>query len=232
MADQKDSIGQRPLRQVIIPGSHDAATYEDSSCPYGLDGQHECWPWGPEEADYTQAQSEDVTAQLNAGSRFLDLRFSYADQAGYGGKDFYDYHGTDSNNNPIASYLKMSKVLIEVVSWVNQPGHEREIVWLDMRLYRSDQDPSLIKAICDATLGWQSAQGKVFQSSMLPPATALTDMSMNEIWALPSHPQIIVTGWSTCTGDEPMTKGAAYADACSGQYICDTIYPELYARKD
>jgi len=41
MADQKDIIGQRPLRQVVIPGSHDAATYEAPSpfCPAG-----ECWP--------------------------------------------------------------------------------------------------------------------------------------------------------------------------------------------
>jgi hypothetical protein len=231
MADQKDGIGQRPLRQVVIPGSHDAATYDDSSCPYGLDGQHECWPGGPIEADYTQAQSQDVTAQLNAGSRYLDLRFSYDDQAGYGGKDFYNYHG-DINGNPNASYLKMSKVLIDIVSWINQPGREREIVWLDLRLYHEDQDPSQSKAICDATLGWQLAQGKVFQSSMLPPNTALTDMSMNEIWALPGHPQIIVTGWSSCTGDDPMTTGAAYANACSAQYIWDTIYPELDARKD
>ena len=233
MADQKDSIGQRPLRQVVIPGSHDAATYDDFSCPYGLDGQHECWPWGPVEADYTKAQSQDITAQLNAGSRYLDLRFSYFDQgSGYGGKDFYNFHGTDKNNNPNVSYLRMSKVLVDIVNWINQPGHEREIVWLDLEVYREDQDPSQSKAICDATLGWQLAQGKVLQSSMLPPNTALTDMSMNEIWALPGHPQIIVTGWSSCTGDDPMTKGGAYADACSGQYIWDTISPELDARKD
>ena len=37
MADQKDIIGQRPLRQVVIPGSHDAATYDDPSCPYTWD---------------------------------------------------------------------------------------------------------------------------------------------------------------------------------------------------
>jgi hypothetical protein len=36
MADQKDIIGQRPLRQVVIPGSHDAATSDDPSCPYGI----------------------------------------------------------------------------------------------------------------------------------------------------------------------------------------------------
>src|SRR5262249_13870564 len=57
MADQKDIIGQRPLRQVVIPGSHDAATYDDPSCPYDIfgDGGHQCWPWGAIEAMITQA---------------------------------------------------------------------------------------------------------------------------------------------------------------------------------
>ena len=228
MADQKDIIGQRPLRQVVIPGSHDAATYEDASCPAG-----ECWPWGPIEAAFAQAQSQDVTAQLKAGSRYLDLRFSYWD--GEAGKDFFVFHGTapigdDPDPNP--SYLRMGKVLYDILVWINQPGHEREIVWLDMDLYREWRGPSLSKAICNATLGWELAQGKVIQSSMLPPYTALTDMSMNEIWALPGHPQIIVTGWSSCTGDNPMTKGGTWAGRCWGQNIWDQLFPELTARND
>jgi hypothetical protein len=108
MADQKDIIGQRPLRQVVIPGSHDAASYEDSSCP------GDCWPGGPLEAMATQAQSQDVTAQLNAGSRYLDLRFSYSDLLVAGAKDFYVFHGTigsGDNPDPILSFLKMSRCL-------------------------------------------------------------------------------------------------------------------------
>jgi hypothetical protein len=80
----------------------------------------------------------------------------------------------------------MAKVLYDILVWINQPGHEREIVWLDMAITNEDQDQSQSKAICDATLGWELAQGKVLKSSMLPPNTALTDMSMNEIWALPA----------------------------------------------
>src|SRR5262249_53773170 len=81
-------------------------------------------------------------------------------------------------------------------------------------------------------LGWELAQGKVFQSSMLPPNTALTDMSMNEIWALPGHPQIIVTGWSSCTGADLTASGGAYAGQCSGEDVWDVIFPELQARTD
>jgi hypothetical protein len=130
MADQKDIIGQRPLRQVVIPGSHDAATYEAPSpfCPAG-----ECWPGGPIETWHTQAQSQDITAQLNAGGRYFDLRFSYWDGDG---KDFFVFHGTDKQGNPNASYLRMAKVLVDIITWINQPGHEREIVWLGMDVYR------------------------------------------------------------------------------------------------
>jgi hypothetical protein len=154
-------------------------------------------------------QSQDITAQLNAGSRYFDLRFTYADnqQCDDCGKDFYNYHGTDDHGDPNYSDLKMTKVLDDIDTWINQPGHEREIVWLDMSVYREDQGQSQSKAICNATLGQQLAQGKVLQSRMLPPKTALTDMSMNEIWALPGQPRIIVTGWSSCTGDNPMTEG-------------------------
>ena len=227
MADQKDIIGQRPLRQVVIPGSHDAATYEDPSCPAG-----ECWAWDGIQAGYSVAQSQGVTAQLNAGSRYLDLRFSYADQEGYGGKNFYNFHGLDKNGNPNLSYLQMGVVLYAIDTWINQPGHEREIVWLDMAVIREDQGQSQSKTICDQNLGWELAQGKVFQSSMLPPNTALSDMSMNEIWALPGHPQIIVTGWSSCTGDDPMTKGATYANTCGAEAIWDKLFPELESRTD
>ena len=228
MADQKDIIGQRPLRQVVMPGSHDAATYDDPSCPAG-----QCWAWGPIEEFYTKAQSQDITAQLNAGSRNLDLRFSYADQEGYGGKDFYNFHGTDpKTGDPTLSYLRMAKVLYDILVWINQPGHEREIVWLGMQVYREDQDQSRSKTICDATLGWELAQGKVIQSSMLPPNTALTDMSMNEIWALPGHPQIIVSGWSNCTGANPVSSGGAWANKCSGKDVWNVIFPELEARTD
>jgi hypothetical protein len=230
MADQKDIIGQRPLRQVVIPGSHDAATYEDSSCPGG-----ECWHFGPPEALFTQSQSQDVTAQLNAGSRNLDLRFTAYDWDPAQGEDFYVFHGTDAKGVPNASLLKMDKVLVDIDTWLNQPGHEREIVFLGMFVYREDRDPAAraqSKAICDATLGWELAHGKVIQSSMLPPNTALTDMSMNEIWALPGQPQIIVTGWSSCTGADLTASGGAYAGKCSGKDVWSEIFPELVARTD
>jgi hypothetical protein len=31
-------------------------------------------------------------------------------------------------DNPYVSYLRMSKVLVDIDSWIDQPGHEREIV--------------------------------------------------------------------------------------------------------
>ena len=52
-------------------------------------------------------------------------------------------------------------------------------------------------------------------------------MSMNEIWALPGQPRIIVTGWDSCTGDNPMTEGSTYADKCTAKDIWDKLHPEL-----
>jgi hypothetical protein len=49
MADSAQAIGQRPLRQVIIPGSHDAATYGNFGASIVT--------------DYAQAQTQDITAQ-------------------------------------------------------------------------------------------------------------------------------------------------------------------------
>ncbi len=62
IADLSDTIGQRPLRQVIIPGSHDTGTYGHMSSFQ----------------DQAQAQNEDVTAQLNDGARVFDLRGRYS----------------------------------------------------------------------------------------------------------------------------------------------------------
>ena len=125
----------------------------------------------------------------------------------------------------------MSKVLVGIVNWINQPGHEREIVWLDLEVYREDQDPNeeqghLRRHPRLATRSGRSAP--VEHTAAEYGADRHVD---DEFWALPGHPQIIVTGWSSCTGDDPMTTGRVDADACSGQYIWDTISPELDARK-
>jgi hypothetical protein len=57
--DRKAIIGDRPLPKIVIPGSHDAGAYQISRGGGAMT---------------SRAQQVDIMAQLNAGSRFLDLR--------------------------------------------------------------------------------------------------------------------------------------------------------------
>ncbi|MGH7986799.1 MAG: hypothetical protein ACREQX_11020, partial [Candidatus Binataceae bacterium] len=95
MRDLAPVIGQRPLRQVVIPGSHDAATYGP-------------WPDAITQG-LAQAQDLDITGQLNAGSREFDLRFEYRDY-GNGNVDYWNYHGI-----AVSQYVRMGQVLGAIV---------------------------------------------------------------------------------------------------------------------
>src|SRR5262249_38684649 len=85
--------------------------------------------------------------------------------------------------------------------------------------------------ICENSIGEEIGKGHVLLPSLLPPNTTLYDMSMNELWALPGQPRLIVKGWDTCTNEPwppaPPPGLAAtpisniYADYCDSN---DTIY--------
>jgi hypothetical protein len=242
MADQADVIGQRPLRQVVLPGSHDAATYDTSNCM--LDHQVvPCWPLGPLETDFTEAQSQDITAQLNAGSRYFDLRFGCWDWADDPAHDGFTCLGSPDQDDywvdhgGYLSRVRMYDVLTDIVTWAVQPGHEREILVLTISIDNSfTGNSNVLNGICGSLLG-----GAVLQPSIVPPNTTLYDMSMNEIWALPGHPRII-TNWSDCTGQTwppappPGTAatpyGGYYADGCTSADIVDRLAPRLEGRLD
>jgi hypothetical protein len=235
MADQADVIGQRSLRQVVMPGSHDAATYENPTCNDATNPDACNWPDAITRG-YAQAQSQDITGQLNAGSRYLDLRFTCyqwqpapgqcngdPDNPASATDDYYVNHGG-------ASKLAMTTVLSEIVDWIEQPGHEQEIVVLDFSI-NIDQhsNPSRLQTICENSIGEEIGKGHVLLPSMVPPNMTLYDMSMNELWALPGQPRLIVKGWDSCTNEPwPSAPGFApapisniYADACTSD---DTIY--------
>ena len=83
MADT-GSIGRLPLGEVILPASHDSATY-------GFLDQR--WN-GPDPPGYTTVQDIDVYTQLQHGIRALDLRGK--DFTWDGKEDYYVYHGNDT----------------------------------------------------------------------------------------------------------------------------------------
>jgi hypothetical protein len=179
----------------------------------------------------------DITGQLNAGSRWFDLRFEYRDY-GNGNRDYWNFHGS-----AVSQYVRMGQVLGAIVDWSKQ--HPREILMLYINFGSNyGSDPNLLKQICSQTLGSKDAAGLVLQPSMVPQLFKLVpwpyDMSMNEIWALPGHPRII-TNWADCTGGEwglpPETVAlpfaTRYADRCSSaQAVIDGLAPSLEARTD
>ncbi len=232
MRDSAPVIGQRPLRQVVIPGSHDAATYDG---------------WGNQVTlGLAQAQSLNPPDQLNAGSRWFDLRFRLYDWGGGGCspdcRDYWNYHGQAVN-----SVVRMGDVLAAVVEWSTQ--HPQEILMLSIDVapqFAGDQ--TLLNQICSATLGSAVTAGLVLQPSMLPPGMTLWDLTMNEIWALPGQPRII-TNWAGCTGERwsnpdpakaPWPFATRYADRCldfyldpgQSRFILEALTPSLEARTD
>ena len=60
MDQMSDLIGSRPLKDVVIPGTHDSAMYPNL--------QH---------IDMAKCQDLDFTEQLNFGVRFFDFRCGY-----------------------------------------------------------------------------------------------------------------------------------------------------------
>jgi hypothetical protein len=72
--DRNAIIGDRPLTKIVIPGSHDAGSYQISRA-------------GGEMT--SRAQQVDVMSQLLAGSRFLDLRTDMYQDV------WYMHHGAD-----------------------------------------------------------------------------------------------------------------------------------------
>ena len=108
MGDMSDALGPRLLKQVVIPGSHDAGTYDFGGVP----------------APYAQAQDVDITAQLNAGSRYLDIRAAFGSPDNTKNEwDFWNVHDGFLSLN-----VRLSDMLQEVADWANQPGHEKEII--------------------------------------------------------------------------------------------------------
>ncbi len=230
MADMASVIGQRPLRQVVIPGSHDAATYENADCTDWWTGT-DC-NWDPITGPLAQAQGLDIAGQLDAGSRYFDLRFTtyvWGDSI-----DYFNFHGIAISRN------SMKSTLDKLFSWLELPGHEREIIVLDFTFGNAaGSDPDRLNQLCSDYL---SSSGRVLQPSMVPPNTNLYDMSMNEIWALPGHPQLIVKGWDGCTAQTwppaPPPGTAAtpisnyYSNLCDGPDIASAIGTPLQNRTD
>ena len=127
-----DAIGSLPLSKLSLAGTHDTMTYDLSRTISDGGIDDEAWlakllhdipglvnMVGASDFIRQQAQTQglNVTAQLDAGLRFLDFRIMYTS------KDWYCLHMLQSNH-PALHYLQ------QVRAWLDAHPSEVVVMWL------------------------------------------------------------------------------------------------------
>ncbi|MFH8336520.1 hypothetical protein [Streptomyces sp. AM6-12] len=124
-----DTVGDRPLNQIVMPGSHDAGTAgitKDSGMCDAGDTVGTARKWPALAASMSRTQSGSLVDQLEAGSRYLDLRLCkqgdrwYSYHGGPLGRQFFD--APDGRGGVVPGQAR------ELAEWIRT--HPREIVIL------------------------------------------------------------------------------------------------------
>ena len=202
MHDLGSQLWSRKLSDVIIPGSHDTATYGLPNDPISLIGK---------------AQTEDITSQLNDGIRDFDIRVKFNNGENCPGADgccgapgtgeLYGVHGI-----LYACSVTLKDMFDEIETWTNLPGHEQEIILVGLSIDKADggsDADKLIKQDCQA-LG--SALGGALVTPVLlqsyPGYSADPgQVTLGQLWSIPGHPRVILSD-DTCLDDA--AGGAGY----------------------
>lgn len=128
MADLASTIGNRPLCQIALPGTHDSGTY-DITAVSTIAPEQDLSQWvnavyalglsglvaAEVIAGWSKTQPVSIGQQLEAGIRYFDLRVVLS------GSDYWVCHGMYS--------CKIDDVINDVKNFVDQ--HPKEIVILD-----------------------------------------------------------------------------------------------------
>src|SRR5918998_418992 len=212
MAEMAADIGRLRLGELILTGSHDSATYglmrqSNLAAPY-----------------YAINQDIDIYAQLQHGIRVLDIRGKYSpggEMTATGissNRDYFIHHGD------YVSDLALSTVLDDIRRWVAAPGHEKEIVILQVGAARSE-NPARFDEMCAgfmrgfagglltaATFGEAVAQrdreiaiSRATNPAAVPPPLSFPNLgnadlaryTVDEVWNLPGKQRVIVD-WDEC----------------------------------
>ncbi|MFZ0091840.1 MAG: hypothetical protein WAL63_20220 [Solirubrobacteraceae bacterium] len=209
MADEARWIHARPLNGIIVPGSHDTATY-------GLQGADHYW---------AGTQDIDITTALNDGIRFFDLRVKYKDWGGAAGADCWGYHGASISEN-----LRFGQMLDQIVRWAVAPGHQRELILLSLSI-NQDGAPFPTRD-CEnfrRALGSQLLQpSDLTKLGVSDPYQA----TYGQLWSLPGHPHVMSDD-ARCTGEAwPAADAAQGQNGAFGSYYANQCeagpYPGPY----
>ena len=219
MAEMAADIGRLRLGELILTGSHDSATYglmrqSNLAAPY-----------------YAINQDIDIYAQLQHGIRVLDIRgkyYSWGEMTATGissNRDYFIHHGD------YVSDLALSTVLDDIRRWVAAPGHEKEIVILQVDAARSE-NPARFDEMCAGFM-------RGFAGGLLTAATFgnlgndlgnddLARYTVDEVWNLPGKQRVIVK-WDDCVGGWPDdTWNSYWANQCyAASYLAAPVRPGI-----
>ncbi|MGW7434298.1 hypothetical protein ACWGIN_32805 [Streptomyces sp. NPDC054861] len=132
MSQLAGTLGNRPLNGIVMPGSHDAGTAgitKDSGMCDAGDTVDVARSWPELAAGMSRTQSGSLVQQLDAGSRYLDLRLCkqgdrwYSYHGGPLGRLFFDARG------PLG--ITVPGEARELADWIRR--HPREIVILRVK---------------------------------------------------------------------------------------------------
>ncbi len=183
MHDLAARLWDRKLTDIVIPGSHDSATY-------GL---------APPADDMWHAQDENLAAQLNGGIRELDIRVErheYSD-----GWDYYAHHGQGITDG-FSDWLTLNSIFSSINQWAVVPGHEQEIIMLNLSI--AQNGGAFPEQDCKdfvAALG-----GSLVTPAELQAHFGTTDpgqVTLGQLWSLPDprHAARVIMDNTQCMND-------------------------------
>ncbi len=162
MHDLGNCLWSRKLSEIVIPGSHDSTTYSLNTA-------------------LAVTQSEDLTHQLDDGMREFDIRVEYANPLGSPGWNWYAHHGSGITDQ-VSTWLTLSSIFSSVAQWAQQPGHEQEIILLNLIMENNTDD-------LGACVGLYQQLGDALVSPFeLQQAFGTTDpgqVTLGQLWSLP-----------------------------------------------
>ena len=138
MADIDESIKDRRLLDVVLPGSHDSGTFSiNHNSGWASLVDKEDWQW-VQDLDapidnldrriaslWARTQSRTFKQQLDSGICYFDVRFLYNDAD----MKFYVHHTLIGPESEI--------VFNDIATFLNNPDHKKEIIILDLTHWKN-----------------------------------------------------------------------------------------------
>ncbi|CAM3469165.1 MULTISPECIES: immunoglobulin-like domain-containing protein [Saccharibacillus] len=181
IGSRNPQFGELPLTEVVMPGTHDAGTHGMSNVQDPAPDSYDLTSYStfagisvikPAIKNWSMTQAVPIKEQLNQGIRYFDLRVA----PNVWNNLFSGYHVQPDNLRTLHGLYGESandEMFANIRTFLNAPGHEKEIVILDFQHFYEMQNSSyatLIKRL-ETQLG----------SLMAPPSYG-SDVSLKQLW--------------------------------------------------